>query len=194
MFRCNPYAVISAARMQVSEKTILLTLLARNLSRTRPCLWLTFCNPIVKDSTVERGAGMPAADKLDRPRQLIARVFQFALVSGAGLAIDFCLFIVLVEGAVRTGWANLISAGAAVAFVYLVSVRRIFAYQGQFLVRLFSVYAAYQFAAVTSASWLVDFVALEFDQAPILAKVVVLPLTFTANFLFMSWLTRAKPS
>ena len=136
---------------------------------------------------------MPAADKLDRPRQLIARVFQFALVSGAGLALDFCLFIALVEGGVRTGWANLLSAGTAVAFVYLVSVRRIFAYQGQFLVRLFSVYAAYQFAAVTSASWLIDFVALRFDQTPLLAKVVVLPLTFTANFLFMSWLTRAKP-
>jgi putative flippase GtrA len=137
---------------------------------------------------------MPAADKLERPHQLIGRVFRFALVSGAGLALDFGLFIALVEGGVRTGWANLISAGVAVAFVYLVSVRRIFAYQGQFLVRLFACYAVYQFAAVTSASYLIDFVTLRFDQSPVWSKIIVLPLTFTANFVFMSWLTRTKPS
>lgn len=137
---------------------------------------------------------MPAADKLERPHQLIARVFQFALVSAAGLALDFGLFIALVDAGVRTGWANLLSAGAAVAFVYLVSVRRIFAYQGQFLFRLFAAYAVYQIAAVTAASWLIDFAVLRFDQTPVWAKVIFLPLTFTANFLFMSWLTRAKPS
>ncbi len=135
---------------------------------------------------------MPSAGVPEDARLLAMRVLQFALVSGIGLALDFGLFLLLVEGGVRTGWANLISAGAAVAFVYLVSVRRIFAYEGQFLLSLFALYVIYQVAAVSSASWLIDFISYRFGLAPIWAKSIILPLTFAANFLFMTWLTRTK--
>jgi hypothetical protein len=126
-------------------------------------------------------------------RQIVGRVLGFAAVSGAGLALDFGLFLSLVEFQQRPGLANLLSATAAVAFVYFVSVKRIFAYQGRFLLGLFFIYLAYQAVAVAAASGAVDWLVAVHAVAPAIAKVLILPLTFSANFLFMSWLTRRGP-
>lgn len=122
------------------------------------------------------------------------RVVGFALVSGAGLAIDFGLFLTLVELLnVRPGPANFISAAAAVTLVYFVSARRVFDYRGRFLLPLFALYVVYQVLAVAIASFAVDWLAANIF-APAIAKLVILPLTFTANFLFMSAITRTRPS
>lgn len=83
--------------------------------------------------------------------------------------------------------ANLISATCAVSFVYFASVRRIFRYRGRFLFGLFLAYVGYQAIAVAAASlgvaWLAAYVA------PPLAKILILPLTFGANYAFMAMLT-----
>lgn len=136
----------------------------------------------------------PASQAWESARRLAARVLAFGLVSGVGLALDYGLFLLLVEQGLRAGVANLISAGAAVTFVYFVSVRRIFAYQGRFLFGLFTAYALYQVAAVAAASWAVDWLVTGARLAPVWAKAAILPLTFGANFLFMSWLTRTRPA
>lgn len=121
----------------------------------------------------------------------LTRVVGFALVSGAGLAIDFGLFLAMVElFGVRAGPANFVSAAVAVSFVYFVSVRRLFAYEGRFLLSLFALYLVYQFLAVTAASWAVDWLVADVHVLPALAKIIILPVTFTANFLFMSFITR----
>lgn len=127
----------------------------------------------------------------DGAKRLAARVFAFALVSGVGLALDFCLFLLLVEFGVRAGLANLISATAAVTFVYFASARRIFAYEGRFLLGLFLLYLGYQALAVSLASWAVDALVLAAVH-PALAKAAILPLTFSANYLFMSFITRSR--
>jgi putative flippase GtrA len=127
-------------------------------------------------------------------RTWLIRVAGFALVSGAGLAIDFGLFLALVEGlGVRAGPANFVSAAAAVTFVYFVSVRRLFEYQGRFLLLLFAFYVGYQVVAVAAASWAVDWLAVNMF-VPAIAKLVILPVTFSANYLFMSAITRPRPS
>jgi|LNFM01.2.fsa_nt_gb putative flippase GtrA len=122
----------------------------------------------------------------------LTRIAGFALVSGVGLAIDFGMFLALVEFLdVRAGVANLVSAAIAVTFVYFVSVRRLFNYQGRFLLALFALYLAYQIIAVAAASWAIDWLALNLF-APMIAKAVILPVTFTANYLFMSFITRSR--
>lgn len=127
-------------------------------------------------------------------RTWLTRVVGFALVSGAGLAIDFGLFLALVELLnVRPGPANFVSAAAAVTFVYFVSVRRLFDYQGRFLLPLFALYVGYQVVAVAAASWAVDWLAVNVF-VPAVAKLVILPVTFSANYLFMSAITRPRPS
>lgn len=116
-------------------------------------------------------------------------VLRFALVSGTGLILDVGLFLVLAQTGWRAGIANFISATAAVTFVYFVSVKRVFAYRGKFLLTLFCLYLVYQIAAVALASYAVDSI-VAYGAAPVLAKALILPITFSANYLFMAYITR----
>jgi hypothetical protein len=79
-----------------------------------------------------------------------------------------------------------------VTFVYLVSARHVFRSQRTDLHRLFVLYAVYQVAAVALASGAVEAITNALDGAYLLGKTAVLPVTFTANFLFMSWLLRDR--
>lgn len=124
-------------------------------------------------------------------RELLSRLLRFALVSGTGLAIDVGLFLVLVDLGLRAGFANLISATVAVTFVYFVSTRRIFNYAGRFLLPLFLLYLSYQALAVSAASWAVDAI-VALGVLPVLAKALILPITFSANYLFLDYLTRTR--
>src|SRR4051812_16923951 len=118
----------------------------------------------------------------------LVEIAHFAAASAAGLAIDFLLFLLLLAAGAAPGWANLVSGTAAVSFVYFASVRRIFGYRGDFLLGLFSLYLAYQAASVAAASWAVAEITAA-GLPPIGAKLVILPVTFPANYLFMAFLT-----
>lgn len=135
---------------------------------------------------------MAAASNQRKLQALALRVFQFAIVSGLGLAIDFGLFIILTNSGLGAGASNLISACIAVAFVYFASVKKVFAYEGGFLVRLFVIYAVYQVLAISIASFAVEILAVQAGLGPFWAKALTLPFTFSVNYLFASWLTREK--
>jgi putative flippase GtrA len=121
----------------------------------------------------------------------LARIVKFAGVSGAGLCLDFAVYSALCASGVPAGWANLVSAGLGVTFVFAVSARHIFAAE-RFLFGLFGIYAAYQVLAVSAASWLVGEATHLLDGRYLIGKTLVLPLSFTANYLFMSWLFGAR--
>jgi putative flippase GtrA len=121
--------------------------------------------------------------------QHLRRIVGFAAVSGVGLAVDFAVFFLLIQAGLSPFGANAVSGACAVTFVYFASVRRIFSYRGHFLLGLFAAYLVYQVCGVTAASLLVQFLAEGFVSAG-LAKILILPLTFTSNYLFMSLLTR----
>jgi putative flippase GtrA len=120
----------------------------------------------------------------------LLNVMRFAVVSGIGLAIDFAVFLVLVELGLSPFAANAVSGASAVSFVYFASVRRIFSYQSGFLLGLFVAYLAYQAAGVTGASLAVGFLSAHFVP-PVVSKILILPVTFSANYIFMSLLTRS---
>jgi putative flippase GtrA len=121
-------------------------------------------------------------------RQLF-KILQFGIVSGVGLAIDFAIFFLLIAVGLSPFEANAASGSCAVTFVYFASVRRIFTYKGDFLLGLFFAYLLFQAAGVTAASLVVGALA-EHQVNPALAKILILPVTFSANYLFMSFLTR----
>jgi len=122
---------------------------------------------------------------------MLGRIVRFAGVSGAGLCLDYAIYTLLCASGVPAGFANLVSASCGVTFVFVVSARHIF--EGEhFLVRLFMLYALYQVAAVTLASAAVHAATDLFDGRYLLGKTVVLPASFTANYLFMSWLFSAR--
>ena len=109
-------------------------------------------------------------------------------MSGTGLALDIGLFLLLVATGLSPFHANILSAASGVAFVYFASIRHIFEYRGRLVMRLFLAYLLYQAIAVTLASAGVKAI-IAWGAAPIVAKVLILPLTFSANYLFMRLLT-----
>ena len=121
------------------------------------------------------------------------RILKFAGVSGAGLCLDYAVYTLLCASGVAAGWANLVSAGLGVTFVFAVSARHIFESSGDhFLLGLFAAYALYQVGAVSAASWAVGEATHALDGRYLLGKTIVLPFSFTANYLFMSWLFSAR--
>lgn len=124
-------------------------------------------------------------------RQHVRRVIAFGITSLAGLAIDFLAFAFLLASGVSVVSASRLSSALAVTFVYFASVRRTFVYEGRFVFGLFAVYAAYQalgiFLAAAGVAGLVNF-----GVAPLLAKMLILPLTFPANYLAMSLITSRR--
>lgn len=119
------------------------------------------------------------------------KLIGFALVSGVGLGIDFCVFVGMLHMESSIFVANIFAGGCAVTFVYFVSIRRIFAYRGGFLYGLFLAYLGYQIVGVSLASLAVSLLAAQGFPA-IAAKIMILPLTFAANYLFMSLLARRR--
>src|SRR5437762_4213786 len=117
-----------------------------------------------------------------------ARAFRYGLVSGAGLALDISLFLILVRAGIGPFAANIVSSAAGLTFVYCASVRRIFRYDGRFIVPLFAAYVFYHVCGTLFVSWAISSV-VHLGVAPAIPKIGILPATFTANYLFMSWLT-----
>jgi hypothetical protein len=76
-------------------------------------------------------------------------------------------------------------------FVYCVSVRRIFRYGGQFVLPLFAAYLGYHFCGTLIVSAAIS-ALVHAGVTPALAKIGILPVTFSMNYLFMSWLTRNR--
>ena len=122
----------------------------------------------------------------------LGRIVKFAGVSGAGLCLDYAIYTALCASGLDAGGANLVSAGTGVTFVFAVSARRIFEASDRFLLGLFAVYAAYQLAAGSAASWAVHETTHLLDGRYLLGKALVLPLSFSANYVFMSWLFSAR--
>ena len=115
---------------------------------------------------------------------------RFAAVSGIGWILDFCIFTVLVDQGFAPGLANAVGAGAAVVWVFFSSVRRIFRYGGTSMRSRFLIYALYQALMIAAASLAVKSLVRVTGTDALLAKVLVTPLTFLANFFFMGWLTK----
>lgn len=133
-----------------------------------------------------RGAPLPPQEAFI---DLLRRVMGFAVVSGAGLALDFGVFLALTHGAhLQPGIANLVSSGLAVALVFFTSVHRIFRYQGGLLFARFATYVVYQAIGVSLCSLAIDALVAA-GWLPLVAKLAILPVSFSANFLFMHALT-----
>lgn len=122
-------------------------------------------------------------------RPQLKSLLAFGVTSGGGLALDIGMFLLLTAAGIGPFVANLISATAGVTFVYFVSVRRIFRYEGTLLLPMFLAYLGYQALAVAAASAGVALL-VRIGLAPYVAKLAILPLTFSANYLFMRMLTR----
>lgn len=119
-------------------------------------------------------------------------ILRFGVVSGVGWLIDFCLFMTLGWLGVPVWASNMLGASVAVLFVFFVSVRHVFEYEGSYLIGKLVAYVIYQAIAILAASLLIDALSHWFSLKPLLSKVFVTPLTFYANFQFMSLITTGR--
>src|SRR2546430_12674862 len=103
-----------------------------------------------------------------------ARALRFGLVSGLGLTLDVSLFLALVHAGVGAFEANIVSSAAGLTFVYCASVRRIFRYDGRFIVPLFAAYVFYHVCGTLFVSWAISRV-VHLGVAPAIPKIGILP-------------------
>lgn len=124
--------------------------------------------------------------------RLLARILRFGVVSGLGVALDYVVYSLLVHGGVTAGWAYVVGATCGLTFVFVASVRHVFESSHGFRVSAFAVYAAYQVISVALGALAVEWLDAALDGRYLLAKTIVLPITFGTNFLFMSWLLSSR--
>ena len=120
--------------------------------------------------------------------QHVFRIMRFALVSGTGLAIDIVVFIGLIAGGTSAFLGNALSSAMAVTFVYYAALRGVFRYDGRANVQMLLAYILYQIGGIIMSSWAVS-ALITHQLSPAISKVLILPVTFGANYLFMLWLT-----
>ncbi|MGY1746347.1 GtrA family protein [Blastococcus sp. SYSU D00695] len=116
---------------------------------------------------------------------------RFLLGSGLGLLVDLGVFAV----AVRLGappWAsNVVSAGCAVVVVYLFVTR--YAFSGGRSRASFAAFVAWYAVSIAVFSTGIELLHEHTGWAPFLCKLVSLPPSFAANFLFSRLLLHRSP-
>jgi putative flippase GtrA len=122
----------------------------------------------------------------------VVKIGRFGVVSGMGWLLDFSTFLLLSWKWLPPAWANVFSALLAITFVFSASTRHVFTEAGGFVWRKFLVYLAYQACVIALFSAAIQALSLGLGIAPGLAKVLVTPMNFYANFLFMSVLLSGR--
>lgn len=136
-------------------------------------------------------------------KKIVHQAVRFVGISGCGWLIDFGVYIALTEVLrFHVAYANMISAIPAVTLVFLVSTRKIFANKkgdlplwGKYIV-----YFLYQMALVFCVSWVGEWlfrllsrtalmnILLVAAHLKIVCKILITPITMTANFFVMKFL------
>lgn len=122
-------------------------------------------------------------------RRLLNKFFRFALISGVGWLIDFSVYTALTRlTAFLVAGANYVSSLPAITYVFLMSTRKLLACKTDRASKLtkYLVYALYQLALVSAASFLMQalagWLAAFTVYSKLAAKILVTPFTMTANF------------
>ena len=131
---------------------------------------------------------------------LLRQALRFLAVSGTGWVIDFgCYYLLTTYGRLIVAYANMLSSIPAITLVFFVSTRKIFANkkEGLPLWGKYLVYFLYQMVLVFCVSWVGEWlfrllgktarmsVPLLAEHLKIVCKILITPITMTANFFVM---------
>lgn len=129
-------------------------------------------------------------------RRLLSGRFRdlllFSLTSGIGWLVDVSLFTWLVFLKISPFYANLISAGIAVSYVFFVSTRHIFIRDQRYMVGKFLGYLVYHIVAVFLASAAIQGLYGILEVHPLICKIIVTPFTLYINYIFMAFLLEKR--
>lgn len=121
----------------------------------------------------------------------------YAGLASAGLVFDFCIYYILLLIGLQVMFANLISGMVAALLVFSVSSILLFKQRQRF--HHLVIVALYQLLSIPLFSFFVGFAQISFSEvfsstlwSGLAAKFLVLPLSFTANYLFSRTLASLK--
>ncbi len=120
------------------------------------------------------------------------KLFGFTIFSGFGFVIDFGIFSILIYLNISVFVSNIAAGFFAVSFVYFSSAKHIFINHNKFFLAKFIIYIIFNIFRVYVLSLLVVFLTGSLELAPIFPKILVLPASLYANFLFMNFLMTNK--
>ncbi len=113
------------------------------------------------------------------------QLWSYFAVSGTGFSIDLVLFFFLTSANVHVFNSNMISSFVAVSFMYMLSVRYTFTH-ARYSFKRFVLFICYYGLSIIVFSTLITWLVLHLLIAPMLAKVLVVPLSFLTNYVFAS--------
>lgn len=117
----------------------------------------------------------------------IQRICAFGLVSGIGLGIDTGGFLCLVHFLYWPPFvANALSMFSGATFVFFVSGRYVFARHRASWIG-YILYILFQGVLIWGASFAVGWLIV-LGVMPLISKMLILPVTFSCNYLYMRWL------
>ena len=121
---------------------------------------------------------------------IFRQLFSFSLGSAIGLFIDLVGFELLSLLGLRSDLANLISSFTAVIAVYFFVTRFTFSVIREW--KSFIPFIVWYLISIPVFSFLVLQLVEAFDFAGIVAKLCIIPISFTANYLFNRFLFSLK--
>lgn len=124
------------------------------------------------------------------PRAL-HQLMHFLLGSGLGLTVDLLVFATGIHLGAPPWLANLVSSGCAVVVVYLFVTK--YAFASERSRTSFVLFVGWYVVSIAVFSTLIDLLHVYTGWAPFLCKLLSLPPSFAANFVFSRVLFRSRP-
>ena len=129
-------------------------------------------------------------------RRLLRQALRFLGLSGIGWLLDFTVYTLLSLRFHDLAWVNVISSLVGASFVFVFSTRFVFRDSHRIALWLkYAIYIVYQLVLIWLISKLLALVHLTIvshtdwppliSLAPVLAKMLVTPITMTVNFFAM---------
>ena len=103
----------------------------------------------------------------------------------SGLFIDLTIFYILSSLGLIVYMANLISAGIAIIFLYIRSLRFVFK-EKIYSKKRFILFITYYFLSINFFSLAISILVIFFGLPAIVAKIATLPVSFFINYFFAS--------
>ena len=120
------------------------------------------------------------------------KIFGFGIVHAFGLGLDMVVFISFLRLDFKPLMANIFAGIVGVTFAYFVSARFIFYYKSEFLLLKFFFYLIWNAFRIVFFSYIIAQTSIFFSLYPIIPKIIVTPLSFYCDYLFMSFLMTGK--
>lgn len=121
--------------------------------------------------------------------QFIINFFKYFYVSLIGLSLDMIIYYILLYIFNITVFsANLTSSFFAISFVYVMSTKKIFDKKGT--VGSYLIFIVYHVISINIYSYLVFYIHYNYEFTPLISKVLIVPISFITNFIFMTFLIK----